>query len=48
MPHVVSNVDSENVFPVGLRVELFRLIIEPGKPFGGVGDVDTAVHGPLH
>ena len=48
MPHVVGNVDSENVFPVGLRVELFRLVVESRKPFGGMGDVDTAVHGTLH
>lgn len=48
MPHVISNVDSENVFSVGFGVELFRLVVVPGKPFGGVRDVDTTVHCTLH
>jgi len=48
MPHVIGDVNPENVFPVGFGIEFFRLVVVPGKPFGGVRYVYAAVHGTLH
>jgi len=46
--HVIGNVDSEDVFTVGLGVELLRLIVVAWEAFGGVGDINTAINGTLH
>ena len=46
--HVVGNVDSEDVFAVGLGVELLGLIVVAREAFGGVRDIDSAIDGTLH
>jgi len=48
VPHVVGNVDTEDVLAVNVGVEVLRLVIVAGETLGGVGDVDSAVHGSLH
>lgn len=48
MPHIVGHVDTEDVLPVNLGVELLGFVIVTRESFGGVRDVDATVHGAFH
>jgi len=48
MPHVVGNVDTEDVLAVNLGVELLGFIIVARESLGGVRDINAAINGTLH
>lgn len=48
VPHVVGNVDTEDVLAVNLSIELLGLVVVAGETLGGVRDVDASIDGSLH